>query len=310
MVQLSIIVPVFNVSKIWNKVVTRNFDEIVRRVPVEVLFIDDYSSDCTLEILNSLQSDGIKIIRNYSNRGPNYSRNIGVINASADYVLFLDDDDTLNISVLESILESMTYLQYDVSSYAFEFLSSSGSKVFSYDFKNGQEKDLLNDYLDGKYYRVSWGRIYNKSFLIRNNITFIEDKTHGRDLVFCFDVFRHAKTAYFSQEILISSVSRDGSFSRKYTLKNVESAVIVIDDIRERVLKDKLHSSSLKKFLLRTIAYHAVLSSLRLTYVDWRKAFTSLAKALCIPKNIVFFFTNPVTYSALRGLGVILKINY
>ena len=310
MLKLSIIIPVFNVSKIWNEAIVRNFDDIVSRLPVEVIFIDDCSTDYTLAILNSWKSDRIKIFRNYVSKGPNYSRNIGLSNASADHVLFLDDDDTLNISILEDILESMTYLQYDVSSYAFEFVFHSGSRVFSYHFQNREEKDLLNDYLSGKYYRVSWGRIYNKNFLDRNNIRFIEDKTHGRDLVFCFDVFKFAKTAYFGREILISSVSRDGSFSRKYTLKNVESAVRVLDDIRERVFKEKQHSSSFKKFQLKTVAYHLMLSSLRLTYVDWRLAFIRLTKALYIPNNVVSFFTNPVSYSAFRRLGIILKINY
>jgi glycosyltransferase involved in cell wall biosynthesis len=310
MLKLSIIIPVFNVSKIWNEVVIQNFDDIVRILPVEVIFIDDCSTDCTLEILYSWKSDRIKIIRNHVNRGPKYSRNIGFSNASADHVLFLDGDDTLNISILKDILESMTYLHYDVSSYAFEFVSRSGSRVFSYHFQNRDEKDLLNDYLNGNYYRVSWGRIYNKSFLVRNNIRFIEDKTHGRDLIFCFDVFQHAKTAYFGREILISSVSRDGSFSRNYTLKNVESAVRVIDDIRDRVFKEKQYFSAFKKFQLKTIAYHLMLSSLRLTYVDWRQAFIRLTKALYIPNNIVLFFTNPVSYSAFRRLGIILKINY
>ena len=58
---------------------------------VEVIVVDDASIDQTAQVCRSLE--GIKYIRIDRNQGVAGARNIGVLESSADYVAFLDDDD-------------------------------------------------------------------------------------------------------------------------------------------------------------------------------------------------------------------------
>ena len=58
---------------------------------VEVIVVDDASTDATAEVCKSLR--GIKYIRLDRNQGVAGARNVGVLASSADYIAFLDDDD-------------------------------------------------------------------------------------------------------------------------------------------------------------------------------------------------------------------------
>jgi glycosyltransferase involved in cell wall biosynthesis len=69
------------------------------KVPDEIVFVDDCSSDGTFELVsqwsNKLQSTSMKLIRNPINLGAAASRNIGVQACSGCYVIFCDSDDLM-----------------------------------------------------------------------------------------------------------------------------------------------------------------------------------------------------------------------
>jgi glycosyltransferase involved in cell wall biosynthesis len=91
---ISIVIPTFNrVSSI-----KKCIDSILRQdcEGIEVIVIDDYSTDSTRSYLQELsQASFIKLIYNRENRGVNYSRNQGIETASGRFILFLDSDDEL-----------------------------------------------------------------------------------------------------------------------------------------------------------------------------------------------------------------------
>jgi glycosyltransferase involved in cell wall biosynthesis len=58
---------------------------------VEVIVVDDASTDQTAEVCQTLQ--GIKYVRLEQNQGVAGARNVGILASSSDYVAFLDDDD-------------------------------------------------------------------------------------------------------------------------------------------------------------------------------------------------------------------------
>ena len=62
---------------------------------IEILIIDDASTDNSLNIIKELQKDDprIKIIKNKENMGPLYSKSIGALEASGKYIMQLDSDD-------------------------------------------------------------------------------------------------------------------------------------------------------------------------------------------------------------------------
>lgn len=74
---------------------------------VEIVLVDDASSDQTAEICGSLPD--INYVRVERNQGVAGARNIGLVASSGEYVSFLDDDDTRTSGSLDqqiSLLES------------------------------------------------------------------------------------------------------------------------------------------------------------------------------------------------------------
>lgn len=104
MPKLSIIVPVYNSGKYLykciNSLLSQTLDDI------EIILIDDYSVDNSLNIVTNYQKlypEKIKVLRNYENKGAGYSRNKGLIIAAGEYIGFIDSDDHIEPDMYEKM---------------------------------------------------------------------------------------------------------------------------------------------------------------------------------------------------------------
>ncbi len=64
-----------------------------RRVELEVIVVDDGSSDGTAEALEALGEPRVTVLRNPASRGVAHARNRGIERATHPWIAFLDDDD-------------------------------------------------------------------------------------------------------------------------------------------------------------------------------------------------------------------------
>jgi glycosyltransferase involved in cell wall biosynthesis len=65
-------------------------------VKLEVICIDDASTDSSLEVVAQFEKDGrVRLLRNSTNTGPGPSRNMGIQTARGRYLQFTDADDLL-----------------------------------------------------------------------------------------------------------------------------------------------------------------------------------------------------------------------
>lgn len=88
---VSVIIPAFNASAFVAKAIESVLLQTYR--PVEIVAVDDGSTDRTMDILLSY-GDKIRAYRQ-GNKGPAGARNLALANARGQYLMFLDADDCL-----------------------------------------------------------------------------------------------------------------------------------------------------------------------------------------------------------------------
>lgn len=71
---------------------------------VEVLVVDDASTDGTVETARAVDDDRLRVLESGTNRGPAHARNVGIEQAGGEFVAFLDSDDEWLPHKLESQL--------------------------------------------------------------------------------------------------------------------------------------------------------------------------------------------------------------
>ena len=88
---LSIIIPVYNVSLLLNRCLDSIFYQKTQYT-YEVILVDDGSTDNSIEIIKSRKEKNITLYQQ-KNSGPSVARNKGIELSKGDYLTFLDADD-------------------------------------------------------------------------------------------------------------------------------------------------------------------------------------------------------------------------
>ena len=99
---VSIIVPVYNAEK----TIERCLDSILKQITTfkyEIIVIDDGSKDNSLKKIEEYKRF-VKIIKE-TNGGPGKARNIGIKEAKADFLLFVDSDDYVANNFVDTFLK-------------------------------------------------------------------------------------------------------------------------------------------------------------------------------------------------------------
>ena len=89
--KISIIIPTYNRGRLIERSVKSVLEQDYRNL--EVIVIDDCSTDNTEEVLKNLTDVRIEFIKHTQNKGANAARNTGIKAANGDYIAFQDSDD-------------------------------------------------------------------------------------------------------------------------------------------------------------------------------------------------------------------------
>lgn len=89
--KISVIIPTYNRGHLITRAVKSVLDQDYRNL--EVIIVDDCSTDNTEEVVQSLNDARIKFIKHTHNKGANAARNTGIKAANGDYIAFQDSDD-------------------------------------------------------------------------------------------------------------------------------------------------------------------------------------------------------------------------
>jgi len=91
MKKISVIIPTYNRAQLIERALQSVLDQ--EYPDLEVIVVDDCSTDNTEDVVNSINDPRIKFIKHTHNKGANAARNTGIRAASGKYIAFQDSDD-------------------------------------------------------------------------------------------------------------------------------------------------------------------------------------------------------------------------
>ena len=272
-VSLGIVIPTFNSSNTIKKCITSFLYQLSKEDTIFI--IDDRSTDNTKEVIERISDCRIKLIINPS-KGPNSARNKAIEISENDYLMFIDSDDYLEKNVILNLKNNIFKYSPEilVMGYAFKdkkkfFKSSSLRKNI---FIQNKEEILEYAFLSPHYASVCWNKVIAMKLLKDNSkIRFIDDNVHGRDSIFVKELAIKTKNLLFISGIqYISSITLN-SFSRKYSIKNVYSAVDCIAKLNNFIIDKKAPIDLVYKSILKLMLYTIFYSAIRLDYKSFKK---------------------------------------
>lgn len=198
--KISIIVPVYNVEHELSRCV----DSILNQsyTNIEVILVDDGSTDRCPSICDVfvMKDRRVRVIHK-PNGGLSSARNAGLREASGEWILYVDSDDYILNDSCERLIA--VGAKYDC-----DIVSADAIR----EFNGGREYMVHGSLADGKcypsrdfiiktvkpceWYAPAWLNLYKRSFLIENNLFFVEGLLH-EDMEMQPRVFLAAKTVAY-----------------------------------------------------------------------------------------------------------------
>lgn len=257
----SIIIPVYNnvstISRCIKSIINQTYNNW------ECIIIDDGSTDATFNICKKFTTldKRIKILK-INHSGVGIARNIGISQAKGKYICFCDSDDTYTnnkLSVCDNVLSKNPNIK--ILWHALKVIQRGKKDKYwhnkitgTYNCSDPNDKILSNmDYDIGHCHN----KIYERNFLIENNITFPEQCKFAEDLLFNIHAYIKAGSITNISDVLYNYYL---DRSRHKIIDDVKLNFIhACDNLFNKLSSNKnfiLHKNKIKKFCHNGITRH------------------------------------------------------
>lgn len=261
--KVSILVPVYNVELSLDKCIQSILKQTYKNF--ELVIVDDGSTDNSLSMCYEYakKDKRIKIIKKESHTCLSDVRNIGIENATGEYIMFVDSDDYVCETFVEDMVEAIENKNVDVvrckawehnkdGSTSIENLRGYENRIL----KNDEIKELIPHLvtLDVNIACYSWALIIKKNVL---NIRFNPSTYCLQDTIFFVELLlKSVSSIYFLDKPLYeycfnkNGTSNNGKIYFKYIdgLVNVEKRIKTL--LKEHNLLSKELEKKINYFII------------------------------------------------------------
>lgn len=315
---VSIIVPIYKVEPYLR----RCLDSIVNQTytNLEIILVDDGSPDGCPQICDEYAAKDKRIVVIHKeNGGLSDARNAGLDICKGEYVSFVDSDDWIAYSFVESLLQVINQSKAEIGVTSFIRTSNSFTAEIKPETKPNIEelnpqhsvKKLWSD--EYIIFVTSWGKIYKKSLF--SNIRFPKGKLHEDEYTTYKLLYKASKTIFLNiplyfyfqrNDSIMANVSSDSlrildALVERYHFfkKNSENEIVGL--CLQSLCWDLLFAYSICK---RHASLHGF-SGKKILQL-YKEAVSDYAKAPIVPQHLVFlkfFAFFPFAYILYRKLS-------
>lgn len=268
MKQISIIIPVYNAESTIENTLESLLQQTYKNI--EIICVDDGSSDDSLQVLNNYSNTYPEIIKviHQENKGVSVARNTGIDTANGEILMFVDADDKLMPYACQRINEVFSNANPEVFTFGFKCDPESAmplgmkaelappQKIYTHFQTSLLFKDKARPY--------PWRTAIAKQLIDRECIRFEPGVTLGEDQIIYFLLYPLANKVVLSPEQLYiynmnnDSATHTNASDTEGTLKKLQQHMLVIEAIfrewKQRGL-EKLCQSELLNWILDFVIF-------------------------------------------------------
>jgi glycosyltransferase involved in cell wall biosynthesis len=157
---ISVIIPTYNRENFIKETIDSVLNQTYKNI--EILIVDDGSTDNTREIIESINDPRIIYIYQ-DNTGASASRNTGIKNAKGEYVAFLDSDDSWLPDKLE---KQIKFIQNNPQ------IDICGGWILQFDEKSNKIWKLYSEPSDIKAYNLFNNPLFQTTVLLKKEVLY------------------------------------------------------------------------------------------------------------------------------------------
>jgi succinoglycan biosynthesis protein ExoO len=282
---VTFLIPAFNAEQ----TIARAIESAVaqRGVTVEIVVVDDCSTDRTLEIARSFA--GVRVVALARNSGPSGARNAGIAAAEGRFIAMLDADDAVypdRLRRLISLAEGEDG-QIVVDNLDVVVENRTCRPMFGPALIGGSRELTLDRFIAGNLlfkWPFSLGYmkpVFERRFLIENGMRYVETLSIGEDYIFLASALAKGARCLVEPTAGYAYHIRQDSISRVLELRHIE-AMLQAD--KEFLRDHRLDKAALAAQAKRTRSLRHGASFLSLVeHLKKRSAAKALATALRDP---------------------------
>lgn len=237
MSKVSIIVPCYNcghyIRDCLNSVIAQNYADI------EIICVDDGSSDNTRSIIEDY-GERVKLLKQL-HRGVSAARNLGLSEATGEYIFFVDSDDTLKNNCISELvlLAGRHSADIVVIRQPEKFTESSARDYGSLDFATMTGDAAVIEMLSYNIVISAWGKLFRRDLL--NDLRFNEKLNYGEGFSFTIAAMQKARQVVITNQKLYNyRVDSTTSVMSSYSDDMYEHSRAALDYIASLLPKNTL----------------------------------------------------------------------
>lgn len=256
---ISVVVPVYNVEKYLEKCLQSLIEQCYS--DMEIVVVDDKSTDRSLCIAKKYEKyNNVKVISKEKNTGLSDSRNVGIRESRGQYIMFLDSDDYVEdgcIFKIQEIVKKENEPDIVYFGYSEEY-ESTNEKYIKYGYVSKKDKIYTGEEFaiaelkQRNLYAAACFGIYNREFIVRNNLYFESGLLH-EDELWTPQVILRANKVYTSDYVFYHYLRRNGSITRSGNkTKHGQDMLCICKKLD--ILANEIKNPELKKYMDNHIA--------------------------------------------------------
>lgn len=254
---VSIIIPVYRTEKYLRQCLDSVLAQTYKNI--EVIVVDDGSPDGSGQICDEYSSEHQNIVVIHKeNEGLSIARNDGIVKSTGEYLFFLDSDDYISPTCIETLVTSAEKGFLSVIGYQLDIEAE--SRIYTPKQAYGVYNTIIDYYYDfanlfATKYNFSWGKLYRSDIIKNNGLRFNQSMALVEDVVFNQDYYK-----YWDEGIEL--VNDNGYYYRQHGSSTLSKAFnpkmfewneYAYNAIRKRLIESGTYTDKNKRHFLSNV---------------------------------------------------------